>query len=94
MIGDRMDDEAFVRELARRVRIHRRYQNLTQQQLADAAGLSRNFVALFETGRHGIQVTSLRRVAFALGVSLSALVQDPADSGSPLLTPVRKGANQ
>lgn len=55
MIGERMDDEPYVRELARRVRLHRRYLNLTQQQLADRAGLSRNFVATFETGRHGIR---------------------------------------
>ena len=80
--------------MARRVRLHRRYLNLTQQQLADRAGLSRAFVAAFESGRHGNQVTSIRRVAFALGFSLSALVHDPADSGSPLLTPVTKGAGQ
>jgi transcriptional regulator with XRE-family HTH domain len=94
MTGERMDDGAYVRELARRVRLHCRYQNLTQQQLADRAGLSRAFVAAFETGRHGIQVTSLRRVAAALGISLSALIQDPTDTGSPLLTPVTKGAGQ
>ena len=56
MTGEHMDEEAYVRELARRVRLHR----LTQQQLADRAGLSRAFVASFESGRHGIQVTSLR----------------------------------
>lgn len=87
MTDNRMDDGAYVRELARRVRLHRRYQNLTQQQLADRAGLSRAFVAAFETRQHGIQVTSLRRVAFALGISLSALVHDPADSGASLLKP-------
>lgn len=94
MTDARVDDEAYIRELARRVRLHRRYHNLTQQQLADRAGLSRAFVASFETGKHGIQVTSLRRVAAALGVALSALVDHPTDSGSPLLTPVTKGAGQ
>lgn len=94
MTGDRMDDKAYMRELARRVRLHRRHYNLTQQQVADRAGLSRAFVAAFETGKHGIQVMSLRRVAAALGIALSALVDDPADSGSPLLAPVTKGAGQ
>ena len=87
-----MNDEDFIRELARRVRLHRRYRGLTQQQLGELTGLSRSFVALFEAGRHGIQVVSLRRVAGALGVAFSALVEDPADQGSPLLTTGPKGA--
>jgi XRE family transcriptional regulator, regulator of sulfur utilization len=89
-----MNDEDFIRELARRVRLHRRYRGLTQQQLGDLTGLSRSFVALFEAGRHGIQVVSLRRVAGALGVAFSALVDDPADQGSPLLTAGSKEAGR
>lgn len=93
MTGERMDDETFARELARRVRLHRRLRGLTQQQLADRAGLSRSFVAVFETGGHGIQIVSLRRVAAGLGISFSALVHDPADHGSQLLTPIQTEAN-
>lgn len=89
-----MNDEDFIRELARQVRLHRRYRGLTQQQLGDLTGLSRSFVALFETGRHGIQVVSLRRIARALGVAFSALVDDPADQGSPLLGSDPKGAGR
>lgn len=89
-----MNEEDFIRELARRVRLHRRYRGLTQQQLGDLAGLSRSFVALFEAGRHGIQVVSLRRVAGALGVAFAALVDDPADPGSPLLASDPKGAGR
>jgi transcriptional regulator with XRE-family HTH domain len=81
-----MNDEDFVRELARRVRLHRRYRGMTQQQLADLTGLSRSFVALLETGCYGIHVVGLRRVAVALGVAFSALVDDPTDQGSPLTT--------
>jgi transcriptional regulator with XRE-family HTH domain len=92
MTAERMDDEAFVCELAWRVRLHRRYRGMTQQQLADLTDLSRSFVAVFESGKHGIQVVSLRRVAGALGVAFSALVDDPADQGSPLLTSDPKGA--
>lgn len=83
-----MNEEDYIRELARRVRLHRRYRGLTQQQLADLTGLSRSFVAVFETGDHGIQVVSLRRVAVALGVTFSALVHDPADPGGPLIVPI------
>jgi len=72
------EDRAFLTELGRRVRRHRRYQDLTQAELAERAHLSRNFVALFEAGRHGIDVVSLRWIAAALGLSLSALVDVPA----------------
>ena len=87
-----MNDEDYTRELARRVRLHRRYRGLTQQQLGDLTGLSRSFVSLFEAGRHGIQVVSLRHIAGALGVAFSGLVDDPADPGAPLLT--AKGAGR
>lgn len=87
-----MNDEDYIRELARRVRLHRSYRGLTQQQLGDLTGLSRSFVALFEAGRHGIQVVSVRRIAGALGVAFSVIVDDPADQGAPLLTSGPKDA--
>ena len=72
------EDREFLKELSRRVRLNRRYQGLTQAELGDRAGLSRSFVAVFETGRHGIDITTLRRVAEALDLSLPALVDVPA----------------
>lgn len=86
-----MTEEDFIRELARRVRLHRLYRELTQQQLADRTGLSRSFVSVFETGDHGIQVVSLRRVAAA---AASALVDDPADQGAPLFVPTTTGGGR
>ena len=82
-----MIEEDYTRTLACRVRLHRRHRGLTQQQLADRAGLSRSFVAVFEKGHHSIQVVSLCRVAAALGLRFSALVDDPTDQGGPLLIP-------
>jgi transcriptional regulator with XRE-family HTH domain len=69
---------AFIREVARRVRLHRLVQRLTQQDVADRAGLSRSFISLFEKGEHGIDIVALVRIAGALGVPLSELVTDPA----------------
>lgn len=68
------EDRAFLKELSRRVRLNRRYQDLTQAELGDRARLSRSFIAVFETGRHGIDVCSLRRLALALDVPLPDLV--------------------
>jgi len=52
---------------------------LMRQQVADRAGLSRSFVSVFETGRHGIDVTAPRRLARALHVPLPALIAEPGD---------------
>ena len=82
MSADRPEDRAFLADLGRRVRLHRLYRDLTQQQLGERAGLSRNFVSLFEKGRHGIDVMALRRLAQALAVPLPTLV---AESGEGVL---------
>jgi transcriptional regulator with XRE-family HTH domain len=76
-------DEAFVAELGRRVRLHRLYQRMTQDQLAERARLSRSFISLFETGERGIDVRALRRIAHALGLSLPALVAEPGEASFP-----------
>ena len=78
----------------RRVRLNRRYQDLTQAELAERAQLSRSFVAVFESGRHGIDVTSLRRLAEALGVPLPALVDIHPTTRRQTARPRRTGADQ
>ena len=74
------DDQVFVAELGRRVRLHRLYQRTTQDQLAERARLSRRFISLFETGERGIDVRALRRIAHALDLSLPALVAEPGEA--------------
>jgi transcriptional regulator with XRE-family HTH domain len=81
--ADRPEDGAVVAELGRRVRLHRLYRDLTQEQLGERAGLSRNFVSLFEQGRHGIKVAAVRRLAWALAVPLPTLVAEPGDGVLP-----------
>ena len=77
------DDQAFVAELGRRVRLHRLYQRMTQDQLAERARLSRSFISLFETGERGIDVRALRRIAQALDLALPALVVEPGEDSFP-----------
>jgi hypothetical protein len=59
--------------------------------IGDRTCLSRSFVSVFETGDHGIQVVSLRRVAAGLGLRFAALVDDPADQAAPLSVPTTTG---
>ena len=49
-VGDREAEAAFLRALGKRVRLLRRVWELTQDELSQAAGISRSFVSLIEKG--------------------------------------------
>ena len=70
------DEEAFYRALGERIAELRREQDMTQQQLADALGLSQKTVGHYEVGRIRVQVCMLPDLADRLGVSISELI-DP-----------------
>lgn len=70
-----VDPAAYLRALGKRVRILRLTREMTQGELAAAAGLSRNFVSLIEHGSHGIDVVRLLRLAAALGIPLDELLR-------------------
>jgi transcriptional regulator with XRE-family HTH domain len=53
---------------------------MSQEQLARTAGMSRNFVSSIERGAHGVDVVRLLRLAAALEVDLAELVAGPASS--------------
>jgi transcriptional regulator with XRE-family HTH domain len=66
--------DAWLRAMGRRVRILRLTREMTQDDLALAAGMSRSFVSLIEHGAHGIDVVRLLRLAAALDVPLAELI--------------------
>ncbi len=76
-----IDDPAavFLRALGKRIRLARLVRELTQAELADAAGLSRNFLSLIEQGAHGVDVVRLFRLAAALDMPLVDLLDDRSD---------------
>lgn len=57
------------------VRHFRKKMGLSQEDLAEAAGLHRTYVGMIERGEKNITVLSATRIAKALGVSLSALIR-------------------
>jgi len=61
-------------EIGTRIRTTREDQGWTQDQLADAVGVSRSAVAQWETGRAGQVTGNLTRVAAALGVGVEYLM--------------------
>jgi transcriptional regulator with XRE-family HTH domain len=48
-------------------------QNLSDEQVAELAGLSRHTVRFIRTGRKDVRITSLKAVADALGLDMSDL---------------------
>jgi transcriptional regulator with XRE-family HTH domain len=62
------------RDIGARIRTAREEQGWTQDQLAEAVGVSRSAVAQWETGRAGQVTTNLTRVATALGVGVEHLM--------------------
>lgn len=55
------------------IKIIRKYRGLTQDDLAQAAGISRPYLTEIETGRKNGSVKAMRALADALNVSLDAL---------------------
>jgi transcriptional regulator with XRE-family HTH domain len=49
---------------------------LSQEQLAFDAGVQRNFISLIERGENQPTITTIWKLAVALGLSASALVQE------------------
>jgi transcriptional regulator with XRE-family HTH domain len=70
------NEEAFYRVLGERIAELRREQGMTQQQLANALGISQKTVGHYEVGRIRVQVCMLPELADYLGVSISELI-DP-----------------
>jgi len=71
-----LTDEAYLRWLGERIRLLRLAKRMSQQDLADAAGLSRVFVSAVERGRYGANVLALRHLAAALFVRLAYLLDE------------------
>jgi transcriptional regulator with XRE-family HTH domain len=73
----RAGERLYLRGLGKRIRLLRVDRELSQEQLADAAGMSRNFVSSIERGAHGVDVVRLLRLASALDVDIGVLVSEP-----------------
>ena len=62
------------RQFAMRLRQIREQKGMTQEALARASGVSRAYLSRLEMGRHDPPLSRLRKLAKALGVKVSALV--------------------
>ena len=70
-------------ELGAVLRERRASQGLSQQALADRAGLSRNFVAQVERGESSPTVSTLTRLAVALATTVGELLGEETHAPEP-----------
>lgn len=70
------------RLLALNLRKMREALHLSQEALADAAGLHRTYVGSVERGERNISIDNIEKLAIALGVSPSTLLEKHSEAGS------------
>jgi transcriptional regulator with XRE-family HTH domain len=85
-------EREFLRKLGKRIRLLRVDRELSQEQLAQAARMSRNFVSSVERGAHGVDIVRVVRLAVALDVSLPDLLPDLTGIISGEQPPARRSA--
>lgn len=75
--------------LGKRIRTARTNRNLTQEQLAEAVGISTTYMGFVERGERTVTLEKLIDITNALHVSIDYLIQDsmetPSDSNFALL---------
>jgi DNA-binding XRE family transcriptional regulator len=75
LVSDDVDPSIlFRRRFGRRLRVLRLERDLTQQQLADAAGFDRTFIGKLERDESGVNVDRLDDLARALGLTVRDLL--------------------
>ncbi len=68
--------------IGKRITALRKSQKLTQAGLATRAGLDRSFLSEIENGHKNISVSTLKKIANALQITMSSLVEGLDDDPS------------
>jgi transcriptional regulator with XRE-family HTH domain len=73
-------EQQLLTVVGQRIRAIRTQQSLNLDQLARLTGISAPALSLIETGKRDARLTTLAKIAAALRVALSALLEDPSPS--------------
>lgn len=73
-------DEEFLRAFGERLRGERARRGMSRKLLADHAGISERYLTQLESGKGNVSIVLLRRIAAALGLPLTRVVDDETRS--------------
>ena len=62
--------------IAQNIRCTRRYRGISQEELADIAGVHRTYIGMIERSGKNVTVMSLDKIASALDVPVETLLQE------------------
>lgn len=85
------DDVAFRLSFGRTLRILRVKRNISQDELADRAGVHRTFVGQVERGLRNISLSNIRKLAAGLGVDVVDLFRPLEEGEGELPSELPKG---
>ena len=69
-------DKLFLREFGMRVRKLREAAGWSQEDFAEHCDLHRTYVGSIERGERNVAILNIRKIAAALGISMSKLLED------------------
>lgn len=67
-------------ELGKRIRQYRKEKKLTQAQLAESISSNQEYISKIETGKQGVNASTLIAIAKALQIPVALLIADYSDS--------------
>lgn len=85
------EQDKLLGDIGRRIREARGAQGLSLDQLARLTGISAPALSLIETAKRDARITTLARIARALRISLSDLLDDRAAASSEDSSPAGQG---
>jgi transcriptional regulator with XRE-family HTH domain len=65
--------QSVLEKFGRKVREERLRQKLSQEELAEKAGVHRTYIGMIERAEKNITLTNVEKIAVALGVDISSL---------------------
>jgi transcriptional regulator with XRE-family HTH domain len=74
-----MYEQKILLKFGRKVKQERLKQNLSQEKLAEKAGVHRTYIGMIERAEKNITLTNIEKIALSLGVEISELFQGLSD---------------
>lgn len=71
-----MTKEPILLKFGKNVQEYRKSQSLSQEQLAELAGVHRTYIGMIERAEKNITLCNIEKIATALKVSISKLLED------------------